>query len=94
LGTITVFNPTPLPATGYVTATVPWQAGRHVAAVIVVEATARGATPWYRYLRPILIVLTSILGYFGCNASSHKPAHAGVVQAVLQHHDVDGAGGG
>ena len=34
LGTIAVFNPTPQPATGYVTATIPWEDDRPVAAVI------------------------------------------------------------
>jgi len=34
LGTISVFNPTPQPATGFVTATVPWNAERPVVAVI------------------------------------------------------------
>ena len=34
LGTIAVFNPTPQPATGYVTATVPWSDAQPVVAVI------------------------------------------------------------
>ena len=39
LGTISVFNPTPQPATGYVTATVPWDEARPVAAVIAPDGT-------------------------------------------------------
>jgi mannosylglycerate hydrolase len=39
LGTITVFNPTPQPATGYVTVTVPWEEGRQIAAVTAPDGT-------------------------------------------------------
>jgi len=39
LGTITVFNPTPQPATGYVTATVPWDEARPAVAVIAPDGT-------------------------------------------------------
>ncbi len=49
MGTIAVFNPTPQPATGYVTATVPWSDDRPVVAVVApngerVEARQVGET--------------------------------------------------
>jgi alpha-mannosidase len=42
LGTIAVFNPTPQPATGFVTATVPWSEERPVVGVESKELTANG----------------------------------------------------
>ncbi|HYM15691.1 MAG TPA: glycoside hydrolase family 38 C-terminal domain-containing protein [Dehalococcoidia bacterium] len=39
LGTIAVFNPTPQPATGYVTATVPWDDARPVVALIAPDGS-------------------------------------------------------
>ncbi len=39
LGTISVFNPTPQHATGYVTVTVPWDESQHVAAVIAPDGS-------------------------------------------------------